>query len=71
MPIFDYKCRDCGEKFEQIVRSGDDAVECPGCGSAAVDRQFSGFAVGRSACRHEESCAQNHACCSDHCCHRH
>ncbi|MEA4863426.1 MAG: zinc ribbon domain-containing protein [Victivallaceae bacterium] len=71
MPIFDYKCRDCGAEFEQIVRSGNDTVECPGCGGSAVDRQFSGFAVGRASCGHEESCAQSHVCCSDHCCHRH
>lgn len=71
MPIFDYKCRNCGSKFERIVRSGGDNVACPECGCDAAERQFSGFAVGRASCKNEEGCAHSHKCCSDNCCHRH
>lgn len=46
MPIFEYRCKDCGEKFETLVysSSGDDEIECPECGSAQTEKQMSMFA---------------------------
>ena len=34
MPIYEYLCQDCGNKFEKLVRRTDDAMEagCPSCG---------------------------------------
>ncbi|HEY4688033.1 MAG TPA: FmdB family zinc ribbon protein [Anaerolineae bacterium] len=31
MPIFEYECQDCGERFEQLVRmlTRPEEVECP------------------------------------------
>jgi len=43
MPIYEYKCRKCGELFEQFV-SGDktDAdVKCPKCGAKNPERRIS------------------------------
>jgi putative FmdB family regulatory protein len=43
MPIYEYKCRDCGEKFEKLVRSTSDHEDptCPVCGSPKAERQIS------------------------------
>ena len=47
MPIYEYACRDCNNRFEQLVRtmSGDDKFKCPECGSAKTARALSVFAV--------------------------
>ena len=48
MPIYEYTCRKCHGKFEQLVRSmkaADDAVKCPACGSDQTARSLSVFAV--------------------------
>jgi putative FmdB family regulatory protein len=39
MPIFDFQCRKCGHRFEELVR-GDATPECPKCRSVATERQF-------------------------------
>lgn len=36
MPMFDFKCGDCGETTEKIVSSATPAIECPACGGKAV-----------------------------------
>jgi putative FmdB family regulatory protein len=51
MPIYDYACRRCGQKFELLVRTG--TVEaCPSCQSQDLERLLSsGFAVSSEATR--------------------
>ena len=46
MPLYEYSCRDCGERFEVLQRLGDTAegLECPGCESSELEKQFSTFA---------------------------
>jgi putative FmdB family regulatory protein len=46
MPLFDFECRECRERFEELVSSGTKVV-CPGCGSADLAKLWSPFAVGR------------------------
>ena len=41
MPIFEYKCCDCGAKFEQLPKRADEKVICPKCGSTRLAKQFS------------------------------
>jgi putative FmdB family regulatory protein len=47
MPIYEYKCRECGDKFEKLVRSATLSpativeVRCPKCSSPKVERQVS------------------------------
>ena len=43
MPIYEYKCRDCGDKFEKLVRwgAGGEEIQCPACDSPQVARQIS------------------------------
>ncbi len=47
MPIFEYLCDDCGNKFEKLVRRSAEAAgaECPSCGRDHVTTQVSSFAA--------------------------
>jgi putative FmdB family regulatory protein len=51
MPIYEYQCLDCGERFEVLQRMGEGAegVTCPECGKERVSKQFSTFASGASS----------------------
>jgi putative FmdB family regulatory protein len=42
MPIFEYKCGQCGHTFEALVNvSGADMdLSCPACGSTECEKQF-------------------------------
>ncbi len=42
MPIYEYKCRECGKSFEVYVRGGE-APKCPGCGSISLKKLISKF----------------------------
>lgn len=42
MPIYEYRCPDCGEKFEKLVRlDGTVEVICPRCQSTHPQRLIS------------------------------
>jgi len=45
MPIFEYRCRNCGAEFEKIVRHEGDSVICEQCHGRKLDRLLSVFAV--------------------------
>ncbi|MGO9451696.1 MAG: FmdB family zinc ribbon protein [Candidatus Binataceae bacterium] len=47
MPIFEYKCDDCGTKFEKLVRrtADADAIRCPSCGTDHLTTEYSTFAA--------------------------
>ena len=47
MPIYEYSCEACGEKFEKLVRSAGSAddVACPKCASKKTARALSVFAA--------------------------
>jgi putative FmdB family regulatory protein len=40
MPIYEFDCRACEARFEELVRVGGSAA-CPMCGSEDVERRFS------------------------------
>ncbi len=46
MPIYEYRCEECGHRFEVIQRLGEgaDGLACPGCGATGVEKMFSTFA---------------------------
>jgi len=47
MPIFEYKCKKCGFVAELLERSGNKSKRvCEKCGSGAMEKLFSSFAVG-------------------------
>ncbi len=42
MPIFDYKCQDCGKVLELFLRSPDsEDIKCPNCGSNNLEKLIS------------------------------
>lgn len=51
MPIYEYQCLDCGERFEVLQRMGEGAegLTCPECETDRVTKQFSTFASGASS----------------------
>jgi len=75
MPIYEYSCRDCGTRFEKLVRASDDhaALACPSCGEKRLQRELSVFAAHAASasaprqapagpcagCRHPEACGFN------------
>lgn len=44
MPIFEYRCKECGNLFEKLVR-GKERVSCPECSSRKLTKLFSTFGV--------------------------
>ena len=46
MPLYEYECQECGNRFETLRPvDGDDAeVRCPACGAGGVERKLSTFA---------------------------
>jgi len=72
MPIYEYVCRDCGHRFEWLVRSGEKPA-CPSCGRGKLAKQLSVPAAhvagsGELQCpaREDGSC-QKPTCCGDRC----
>lgn len=43
MPIYEYRCRQCQDEFETLVRNIRDEgqIECPQCGSTELERVLS------------------------------
>ncbi len=41
MPIFEYKCDDCGGEFEELVFDQNETPECPKCGSKKTAKLMS------------------------------
>lgn len=66
MPIYEYRCADCGEKTEVLIGANSAAPRCPQCGSPLLEKLFSVPYVmgsetarpkGRTCCGREERCA--------------
>ena len=47
MPIYEYRCEDCGTKFEKLMRRSSDVSElaCPSCGEKHLRQELSTFAA--------------------------
>ncbi len=47
MPLYEYHCQDCGQKFEKLTRfsNRDEKVTCPSCGGSRTKRAISLFAT--------------------------
>ena len=69
MPIYEYKCRDCGKVSEFLVGVGQEKAEikCSSCGSKKLEKIFSqsviatgghiiGSQGGKTCCGKDERC---------------
>jgi putative FmdB family regulatory protein len=46
MPIYEYRCRKCGARFEHLARRlSEPAPKCPACGAAKPEKQLSVFSA--------------------------
>lgn len=45
MPLYEYHCSDCENKFETLVLSSADEIACPKCNSSRLEKLFSTFGV--------------------------
>ncbi len=51
MPLYEYECKKCGNKFEKLVFSSDsEDVKCPKCKSNETKRILSLFSSKASGC---------------------
>ncbi|HOO56618.1 MAG TPA: zinc ribbon domain-containing protein [bacterium] len=52
MPIFSYKCEECGNIFDMLVFAGekDEDMECPACGAKKAKKQVSPFSSSGGSC---------------------
>ncbi|HEV7804709.1 MAG TPA: zinc ribbon domain-containing protein [Solirubrobacteraceae bacterium] len=48
MPIYDYSCVACEERFDELSRFDAPSPTCPSCGSAETERLLSTFLVPNS-----------------------
>jgi len=77
MPIYDYRCRQCGEVCEVFLRSVDgEPGKCPNCGSEGLERLISTFSVlggglgeGSTCCGRDSPC-ESPPCSADDICRR-
>jgi putative FmdB family regulatory protein len=73
MPVYEYKCRECGELSEFRVSSQADAekLTCKNCGSQKLDRKFSIPSItsgksspsGSTCCGRDQRCSDAGSCC--------
>jgi putative FmdB family regulatory protein len=74
MPIYEYVCDDCGERYEKLVMSKSQAIECPKCASRKKTVQLSVFraatkgANGTSASSSTDSSFDGSCGCTPHGC---
>jgi putative FmdB family regulatory protein len=77
MPIYDYKCGECGKVSEVFQRSLGEPAKCPSCGSENVERIFSASYLirtesttpGTTCCGRTERC-ETPPCSTDDICRR-
>jgi len=77
MPIYDYRCGQCGQVCEVFQRSRDEKpAKCPSCGSEGLERLVSAFSVlgsgtsgGTTCCGRDTRC-DSPPCSADDVCRR-
>ncbi len=66
MPLYEYKCKQCGHRFELLLGGNSkDPERCPSCSAPQPEKLFSSFAVGQSG--HKSDAQPNCANCSANC----
>lgn len=70
MPIYEFRCVQCGEVYEKLIRESDEKIElkCPECGSDTADRVISransiiGGSKGKRTTLTRKSCGPGSSC---------
>lgn len=60
MALIDFKCKECGNEFFEIVKDSNDKVKCPKCSSDNVQRIYKGKFYGKGSC--SGSCSSCSGC---------
>jgi len=47
MPIYEFECGSCGERFEELSPAGTETATCPACAKAGAERRLSSFGLSR------------------------
>ena len=63
MPIYEYLCDDCGERYERIVMSQRQAIACPKCSSANHTIQLLVFAAPSNGAKSSSSSSASSGSC--------
>jgi len=60
MPIYEYRCRECGGEFETILFRQEDErdISCPECGRKHPQRLMSAFASCAASSNAGKACTQ-------------
>ncbi|MCD6385759.1 zinc ribbon domain-containing protein [Candidatus Sumerlaeota bacterium] len=47
MPIYEYRCKECNHRFEDLIRNESEAhsVKCPKCGSKSIEKLMSSAGI--------------------------
>jgi putative FmdB family regulatory protein len=50
MPVYEYRCEKCNNKFEIMrgITAGNEEIKCPGCGAKETKKLFSAVCGGRT-----------------------
>jgi len=78
MPVYDFKCQECGEVSEEFFRTvhGQQSVHCPQCGSERMEKMITASYMirtnspsghGDTCCGRTERCEQPPCSTSDSC----
>ncbi len=67
MPLYEYECPNCGERFEHLTH-GNESPQCPKCGSRRLTKLLSAASarIGKSA--DLPPCGNNFGCCGGGAC---
>jgi putative FmdB family regulatory protein len=57
MPLYEYKCLSCAERFEMLILRASQPIACPSCSSESVERLVSMFAVSSESARQASTAA--------------
>lgn len=60
MPMYEFKCCNCGRQFEELVFSSNysaDEIVCPSCGTSNAEQRISAAAIGGSSYPSGSSCS--------------
>lgn len=68
MPIYEYRCKDCGTLCEVLEKADSKASHvCPECGKSDMEKQFSTFGVSMESSAPSAPACGSGSCSSGQC----